>query len=418
MRVAMIVDHFPSLSETFILRQITGLIDRGHDVTIFPNKMGDTATTHHDVAAYDLLNRTLFVDVPRSRTVRIFRAVHRLFAAPRKRSGLRALNVARFGRDALSLRLAYSVLRFSRCRSFDVLHCQLEPTGLQGMLFRSLGAVSCPLVTSWRGHDFAKSVHGYRGCTYARLFAEGELFLPVSESLRDQLLNNGCPAEKIRVLHSGLDCREFPYRPRSRVPGRPVRVVTVGRLVPNKGVEYGMQALAALASSGEDVEYHIIGDGPERQRLECLASRLGIGNRVTFHGWVLRGDMPRLLDSFDLLAAPSLTTADGAREGIPNSLKEAMAMAMPVVGTRHSGIPELVEDSVSGYLVAEADATELADALKRLIHEPEKWAEMGLRGRRRIEQQYDIETLNDRLVELYLEAGRRYNQHRAPVDRR
>jgi colanic acid/amylovoran biosynthesis glycosyltransferase len=100
----------------------------------------------------------------------------------------------------------------------------------------------------------------------------------------------------------------------------------------------------------------------------------------------------------DVLVAASVTAADGDEEGIPNVLKEAMASGMPVVGTRHAGIPELVEDGISGWLVPERDVAALAAALARLAAEPERWASMGRAGRAKVEREYDIHRLNDRFA--------------------
>ena len=106
------------------------------------------------------------------------------------------------------------------------------------------------------------------------------------------------------------------------------------------------------------------------------------------------------LEDADVLVAPSVTAADGDEEGIPNVLKEAMASGLPVVATRHAGIPELVEDGVSGLLVPERDEAALADALERLARAPAGWAAMGRAGREKIEKEYDIDRLNDRLAGL------------------
>jgi colanic acid/amylovoran biosynthesis glycosyltransferase len=104
--------------------------------------------------------------------------------------------------------------------------------------------------------------------------------------------------------------------------------------------------------------------------------------------------------------APSVVSADGDEEGIPVVLMEALATGLPVIATRHSGIPELVDDGVSGILVGERDPAALAGAIARLVGDTDGWAEMGRRGRRRIEADYDVHRLNDRLVEL-LEGMRR-----------
>jgi colanic acid/amylovoran biosynthesis glycosyltransferase len=99
--------------------------------------------------------------------------------------------------------------------------------------------------------------------------------------------------------------------------------------------------------------------------------------------------------------APSVTAADGDQEGIPNVIKEAMAMGIPVLATRHSGIPELVEEGLSGFLVSERDTDALTDRLIHLIDHPEIWPEMGKAGRDYVKKHYDINKLNDRMVEIF-----------------
>jgi colanic acid/amylovoran biosynthesis glycosyltransferase len=161
-----------------------------------------------------------------------------------------------------------------------------------------------------------------------------------------------------------------------------------------------LRAVRILLDRGVDVEYRILGDGPRRERLTALVAELGVKDRVTLHGRHGQETVRDGLEGSDVLVAASVTAADGDEEGIPNVLKEAMAVGLPVVGTRHAGIPELIEDGVSGFLVPERDEAALADALQRLAWAPTEWAAMGRAGRAKIEQDYDINRLNDRLAGL------------------
>ena len=148
--------------------------------------------------------------------------------------------------------------------------------------------------------------------------------------------------------------------------------------------------------------YHVIGDGPLHDELRGLIERLGITAHVQLHGAKSNDDVLLLLDSADVLLAPSVTATNGEAEGIPNAVKEAMATGLPVIATRHSGIPELVEDGVSGYLVPERDAAALAERLTYLNEHSELWRDMGRRGREKIEREFDTRSLNDTLVKLYV----------------
>ena len=242
---------------------------------------------------------------------------------------------------------------------------------------------------------------------YAELFREGDLFLPVSRSLEAYLLALGCPPEKSVVHHSGIDLSRLPWRARTRGPGERTLIVTVGRMVEMKGLAYGIEAVARLVEGGLDVEYHMIGAGPLKDELVALVRRLGIEDRVHMHGGIPHDQVLSLLDRAHLMLAPSVTAANGEAEGIPNAVKEGMATGLPVVATRNSGIPELVADGVSGYLVPERDAAALAERLQWLCEHDECWEAMGRAGRARVEQEYARDALNDELVQWYERLVRR-----------
>jgi colanic acid/amylovoran biosynthesis glycosyltransferase len=172
-------------------------------------------------------------------------------------------------------------------------------------------------------------------------------------------------------------------------------------MIEKKGIDYGLRAVAELRRREIPVRYTVIGDGPERQALRSLAHELELGETVSFLGWRDQRAVAQLMQESDVLLAPSVTDAAGDQEGIPVTLMEAMATGMPVVATRHSGIPELVEDGVSGFLVPERDAPGLADALDRLARDAALAARIGRAARARIAAEFDIGRLNERLVVHY-----------------
>jgi colanic acid/amylovoran biosynthesis glycosyltransferase len=149
------------------------------------------------------------------------------------------------------------------------------------------------------------------------------------------------------------------------------------------------------------VRYDILGEGPLRPALEQLVRELGLGERVTLHGARDQDEVLEMLRRSHLALAPSVTSRDDDQEGIPVSLMEAMAIGLPVVSTFHSGIPELVHDGVSGRLVPERDVDALAGALEPLVDHPETWPAMGREGRRHVVENFNLRTLNDRLVEIF-----------------
>lgn len=158
-----------------------------------------------------------------------------------------------------------------------------------------------------------------------------------------------------------------------------------------------------MAKDNPNLEYNIIGDGPLRQNLEQLIQELNATHIVKLLGQKQEQEIIEILNKSHIFVAPSITASDGNQDAPINVLKEAMAMGLPVISTYHGGIPELVEDGISGFLVPERDANALAEKLGYLIEHPEIWHEMGRAGHAYVEKHYDTNKLNDQLVEIYYE---------------
>jgi colanic acid/amylovoran biosynthesis glycosyltransferase len=308
--------------------------------------------------------------------------------------------IGSYGRKALSLRLFFQIIPFLEKGPFDVIHCQFGTLGLKAVLLKQIGAGNCKIVTSIRGFDITVAFQK-KPEIYKELFREGDLFLPVSQSLMERLIRAGCDQKKIKVHYSGIDCLKFKYCERRLVDGEPVKVLTIARLVEKKGVAFAIEAIARLISKGKRILYNVIGDGILHDGLQEMTERLGVVPYVKLLGWKTPEEVNLLLQEAHILIAPSLTSSNGDQEGIPNVLKEAMVSGLPVISTLHSGIPELVADGISGFLVPEHDVDSLADSLAYLIDHPEIWPEMGRAGRAHIMTYYNIEKLNDELVDLY-----------------
>ena len=403
MRVAWLTALFPVLSEIPFLNQIVGLVERGHEVDIYADGPQPGGPFHSDVERLDLASRTRYpIRWPAGRLDR-WRAAARLIAAHRgseRRMLLRTLDPARFWHRAWTLDQLRRTARFLPVRHYDVCYCAFGMDAPHALRLRRLGALDGALAVAFRGADTTKYVARRGPRVYARTFREARLLLPVCEFLARRLVRLGAPAERVVVHRTGIDLRRWPYCERRPAVSGGLRLVSVGRLVEKKGIAQVLAALRLLVDRGIRADYRVYGDGPLRDRLRALAAELGIADRVSFEGRQGQEAVREGLAAADILVAASVTAADGDEEGIPNVLKEAMASGMPVVGTLHGGIPELVEDGVSGWLVPERDEAALAAALARLAAEPERWGAMGRAGRAKIEQEYDIHRLNDRLAAM------------------
>ena len=196
-------------------------------------------------------------------------------------------------------------------------------------------------------------------------------------------------AGKVHLVYHGLDFERLP-EPAPLPPGATLRVLAVGRLVPKKGFTHLLDAVARLRRRGLDVHLTILGDGPERRRLEAQTARLGLADHVTMPGSVPNEAVWTALQASHALAMPSVRAKDGNLDGIPNVVLEAMAVARPVIGTRISGIPEVVLPGETGLLAEPGDAGALADALARLAADRKEAAAMGRRARAFVQEHFDV----------------------------
>jgi len=402
LRVAMFVHEFPALSETFVLNQITGLIDLGHDVTIFATGARGDPMMHPDVHAYGLLNRLHYRGMPESRVARVLGApVAAVRCAFRRPAALvKSLNLARYAGDARSLSLLYWSSCLRAQEKFDIVHCHFGTVGREVAFLREIGAIGGKLVVSFHGVDMSACLED-GDKLYRHLFEKGDLFLPISDHWRQRLIGMGSDPPRTCVHRMGVDLRRFPFQRWTKAAGRAMEILTVGRLVEKKGIEYGLRAVAQAATRGMPLRYSIVGDGPLRDRLERLADDLGIGGQTTFLGWQDQERVIEMLRTSDILLAPSVTDKNGDQEGIPVTLMEAMASGVLVVSTRHSGIPELVSSGTTGFLAEERDVGGIAHALDTLICDPGLGERMSVAARAKVAAAFDIGVLNRQLEAHY-----------------
>jgi colanic acid/amylovoran biosynthesis glycosyltransferase len=275
-------------------------------------------------------------------------------------------------------------VRQAGCRLLHVQSGAEAPYGL-----RLSRRTRLPLVTSFRGCD-ATHLPRRKPRIYERLFAQGDLFLACCEATRKQLLALGCPDERLRVHHLGVNVKGIPYSEREPAEDGVVNILLVGRMVEKKGIEYALQAFAAVHRYQRRVSLTIIGDGPGRPAIEALLRKLNLAGSVHLLGAQPREAVLAEMKRAHLYLQPSVTTADGDGDGIPIALMEAMASGLPVVATWHGGISEIVADGRSGFLVSERNSHALAERLRYLVEHPERWGALGSAGRAIVEERFNV----------------------------
>jgi colanic acid/amylovoran biosynthesis glycosyltransferase len=414
-RLAYLFPAFPVLHQTFTLFEVVGLQKRGYDLCLFSLRTGSGQLQQREGAA--LVAQTEYC--PRLASPAMlgpfFSAIRRrprdvvgLFAAvvsawkerhpgARDHSAAPPATTLSFGERMLAIYhhnawvylakslvlVPYAIWLSERLRARGIHHVHAH--------WATYPVTTAYLVKKWSGIPFSFTAHAYDIYMIDRMLPakvrEAEFVVTCAKTNRDYLAA-GAPTEiatRIHVNYHGTDLARFsPQRhPRS---GR-YRVMSCGWLKEYKGFHYLLDALASLVERGIDATLDLAGDGPQKAYLERKAADLGIAERVTFHGFLDHDRLAELYRGADAFALPSIVMGSyGRQDVIPNVLAEAMAVGVPVVGSRIGGVPELIEDGESGLLVPERDATALADALERIWEDRAFAQRMSAKGRERVER--------------------------------
>lgn len=410
LKIAFVCERFPVISEAFIASSAAALIDRGHEVDIYAllgRSPAEDGEVQPQVATHRLEERLYAPNWPASAAGSAVAALSEFVRLCRRRGAraLKALDPVIFRRSAVTLRSLFLAGMCAGDGDYDIIHCQFGHLAHDMLRLRRAGFISGKVVVQFRGYDITQIPFEAPPGFYDEVFRQADYFVANSAFFRDKAIALGAPPGRMRVSFSGIALDNFPFRaPRRWEDGETVRLMTVGRLVEKKGIAVALEAMAGLKSRGIRIHFDIVGEGPERTRLEDKTARLGLEREVVFQGAHGHEYISSLLDQAHLFVAPSLTAANSNADAPINTLKEAMATGVPVVSTWHGGIPELVEDGVSGFLAAEADAGALEARILDALNARESWPQMARAARTKVAGAFSLEATTDALLSIYQEA--------------
>ncbi|MEE8638174.1 MAG: glycosyltransferase [Candidatus Margulisiibacteriota bacterium] len=260
-----------------------------------------------------------------------------------------------------------------------------------------------PLITSLYGQDIYRYPRDpvYRW-QLKRLFSEGDLFLAACKDLKNKAISLGCPKNKIIVHHCRIDLNNFtPIK--TKKEKTKIKILMCGRLVEKKGFAYGIKAFAQSFNKYRNIRLQIIGDGPLKNKLISLIKKMKLEEFISLQGSKSHPEIARAMRDADIFMMSYVTAKNGDSEAAPLVLKEAQATGLPAISTRHAGVPEIVLDGKTGFLVEEKDVKGLAQKLNNLIENPQLRAKFGERGRRLIEERFNIKDQTCELEDIYKE---------------
>jgi colanic acid/amylovoran biosynthesis glycosyltransferase len=403
LRVAYVMSRFPKLTETFVLNEILAVERQGVAVDIYP-----LLRERQDVlqpGAAELVARAHYTPfmsraILRSQLWGLRRglraylgafvtAVRETWRSPRFLVGAlayfpKAVHLARLISDA----------------GAGHVHCHFaNHPALVGFVIGRLTG----LPWSFTAHGSDLHIDKHMLC---RKTSEASFVVAISRSNRDVILAECRPQaeDRVEVIHCGIDTDLF--RPAGGGPGvadpgghpRRLRLISVGTLHEVKGQRYLIEACARLRDEGVDVTCQIVGDGPDESRLAARIRELQLEDRVRLAGRLTRDEVIEILQLSDVLVAPSVPSREGRLEGLPVVIMEAMGCGLPVVASRLSGIPELVIDDRTGYLVEPRDVAGITAALLRLAVDPELRQRLGAEARAEVERDFEVNECARRLI--------------------
>jgi colanic acid/amylovoran biosynthesis glycosyltransferase len=375
-RILYLTNSFSLLSETFVYDRAVALRERGHEVQV--------AT----------IKRRLVQERP-------FDGVHVL-----RKSALPARLAARIADDALPrvrMRLgnAHAVPASTPEADYladlqalaeriapDYIHAEF---GRMGVLANRIASASRPLVVFMHAYDITavpKDPVWHR--RYARLWRPEVTVLTPSEFMRQKVIALGASPQQVVVQPNGVDVRNWSYSDAaSRFDGK-VTFLFVGRLIEKKGPRQLVEAFARMRALAPEVDAELVlcGSGSLEAALREDVERLGLQSAVHLRGAVPSDEVRRAMMRAHIMVQHSVETASGDMEGLPVSLTEAAACGLPIIATRHSGIPEIVLDDVNGCLVAEHDIDGMAAKMAELARDPPRWSALGRAGRALVEERF------------------------------
>jgi colanic acid/amylovoran biosynthesis glycosyltransferase len=261
-------------------------------------------------------------------------------------------------------------------RGADLMHIYFGHTGVHLLPF-----IECwdkPCIVSFHGADvMIKDDSPDYARKLRRVFESVPLVFARSRSLEERLIKLGCPPERIRINRTAIPLEQFPFARREAPSDGNWRFLQACRLIPKKGLATCLQAFGIFVRRHPRAELFIAGKGPLQPQLEALAKKLGIQDRVHFRGFLSQSELLELYNCCHVFLHPSEMPPDENQEGIPNSILEAMATGLPVLATRHGGIPEAVVSGRTGFLVKERDYFTLAGEMKKITQSRHSFREMG-----------------------------------------
>lgn len=391
MKVAYVLGIFPKLSESFIINEIVELLKKGHDVRIFSFYSPEEAIKHEVVREYRLIERTHYFSFSGIFKVNLF-ILSRYFL-----TGL--------AQDLFTLKMPNNMLTSNLKAAYFAAIIKKNDMDIVHTHFATMGGFS-KKISNFLDLPYTLTAHAFDiymnpdDDELRNVMENAKRVITISDYNKNHLKNKTGIKNNIEVIRCGIDIEKFNPNNKSTAGGR-IKILTVTRLVEKKGLDYLIRAIPIVIKDFQDFELTIVGSGPLNEHLRQLSHDLNIEKYIQFKGDVSDFELKNYYENADMFILPCIIAENGDRDGVPVAIMEAMAMELPVISTNISGIPELVEDGVSGILVPQKDENAVGNAIIKLGKDRALRTGMGENGRKIIYKKYNIASESDKLINIF-----------------
>src|SRR3989339_964378 len=408
LKIAFFIGTFPVISESWLVEQITDLIDMGVEIDIFAFNKGKASAISDKVKKYGLMGRTIYLEFPENKFHRIALATlafaRCIYYSPI--TLFRSLNYKEYGKSVLTFKyLLWAAPLLGKIDRYDVVHCHFGMIANRYLILRDILNIRQNFIVTFYGQDSSKYIQSKGLHVYDKLKKEASMILVMTEEMRDRFVGLGFPPEKLVVHYTGIIPQNYNFNEKSYRFGEKSKIIFVGRFVEKKGIEDLLRATRVIVEEYPNVELHVVGDGDAiyKKNIKELAKRLGVANFIKFEGMLTHQNTLELFYGMHLMVQPSKKAPNGDTDDLPFVLLEGQASGLPVVSTDHVGIPDGIDNGKTGFIVKEGDFRAVAEKVKAFIENPGLLKEFSLNARIFVVEKFDLPKINRRLVSLYKE---------------
>lgn len=381
MKVLHIVDSFSALSETFIYDYITELERQGVDNHVLTfNRVNEEDRPFSKVYVAKIRRDFIWF---------VLRVIAHFNNKPNKWWAMQRREIKKIVKQVKP----------------DIIHAQFGPMGV--ICSKITEKLKIPLLVTFHGYDISTLIRDeYWVKIYNQLFIDGSKFIGVSNHICEKLINIGCPKDKLIRFAAGIKIENFEYRETIIDKNNEIRLIHVGRLVEKKSPILLIKAFKIVYDYFRNtikLKLIIIGEGPLKEQAIKLANDLSLKDNIDFLGAIKHKDLKNYLSQSHIYTQHCITASNGDQEGLGVTFLEASAIGLPIVTTRHNGIPDAVLNEKTGFLVDEGDYEDMALKIIKLIENPELAKMMGKAGREYVSNYYNIRVQVKIAINIYNE---------------